>query len=149
ASILRSLRAFIVQILVSSTRGFASNGSPPRCKLRLQIRLLASVSPSFYYPSLGVRTMTISTFQETFSAQPVDITSVYFRKNPTNQRLESYPRRMVYGGREYTFVRDGLRYLVQKGQELIRLFDVTNGQTNYRLRVDEADHWTLVNMKAA
>jgi hypothetical protein len=93
--------------------------------------------------------MTISNFQETFSVQEVEITSVYFRKNPSRQRLESYPRRMVYGGREYTFVGDGLRFLVQKGQELISLFDVTDGQTNYRLRLDEANHWTLVNMKAA
>lgn len=79
----------------------------------------------------------------------IQITSVYFRNNPANQRFESYPRQMVYEGREYTFVEQGMRYLVQKGQELISLFDVSDGQTNYRLRLDEANHWTLVGMKAS
>jgi hypothetical protein len=93
--------------------------------------------------------MTISTFETTFNAQEVQITSVYFRNDPTKKRLETYPRRMVYGGREYTFIGDSLRYLVKRGQDLIRLFDVTDGETNYRLRLDEGNHWTLVNMKAA
>lgn len=83
-----------------------------------------------------------------FDEQEIQITAVYFRNNPAEQRLESYPRRMVYGGREYTFV-DGMRYVVKKGRELIRLFDVTDGQTNYRLRVDNDNHWKLVGIKAA
>lgn len=82
-----------------------------------------------------------------FDEQEIQITSVYFKTDPSRQRLESYPRRMVYGGREYTFT-DSMRYLVQKGQDLIRLFDVTDGQTRYRLRVDKDDRWTLVGMKA-
>ncbi len=93
--------------------------------------------------------MNISTFGETFNEQEIQITSVYFRNNPAKQRFESYPRRMVYGGREYTFAENGLRYLIKKGQQLIRLFDVSDGETNYRLRVDESNHWTLVGMKAA
>lgn len=92
--------------------------------------------------------MTISTFDDTFNEQEVQITSVGFRTSPSKQRFETYPRRMVYGGQEYTFLEDGLRYLVKKGQELIRLFDVSDGQHDYRLRVDEANHWTLVSMKA-
>lgn len=88
--------------------------------------------------------MEISTFNE----QEIQITSVYFRNNPTKQRFESYPKRMVYGGREYTFLEDSLRYLVQKGQDLIRLFDVSDGENSYRLRLDSTNHWTLVGMKA-
>ena len=88
--------------------------------------------------------MTIANFNET----EIQITSVYFRNNPEKKRLESYPKRMVYEGREYNFVESGMRYLVQKGQELIRLFDVSDGQTLYRLRLDGQNHWTLVNMKA-
>jgi hypothetical protein len=88
--------------------------------------------------------MTISNFNET----EIQITSVQFRNSPTKKRFESYPRRMVMDGREYTFV-DGMRYLVQKGQEFIKLFDMTDGENQYRLRVDEANHWTLVGMKAA
>lgn len=77
----------------------------------------------------------------------VEITSVYFR-NKQGKQLETYPRRMVYDDREYNFLEDSLRYLVQRGQQLIRLFDVSDGQAQYRLRVDEANHWTLVGIKA-
>ena len=84
----------------------------------------------------------------TFSEQEIEITSVYFRNSPGKQRFESFPKRMVYDGREYTFVEDSLRYLVQKGQEFIKLFDVSDGQTQYRLRLDPTNHWTLVGMKA-
>ncbi len=83
-----------------------------------------------------------------FANPEIQITSVYFRNKPGQQRLQSYPKRMVYQGQEYTFMEDGLRYLVHKGQQLINLFDVTDGQNSYRLRLDDTDHWTLVGMKA-
>jgi len=83
-----------------------------------------------------------------FGTREIQITSVYFRNNPAKQRFESYPRRMVMDGREYTFLESGMHYLVQKGQQLIKLFDVSDGQTQYRLRVDDDSHWTLVYMKA-
>lgn len=85
--------------------------------------------------------MTISHYEE----QEVQVTAVFFRNNPDKQRLESYPRRMVIDGREVNFVEQGMRYLVQKGQELIRLFDVSDGSMNYRLKLDGANHWTLVD----
>lgn len=88
--------------------------------------------------------MTISTFGE----QEVQITSVYFRTRQGAQHVESYPRRMVVDGREVNFVEQGMRYLVQKGQELVSLFDVSDGQTEYRLRLDQSDHWTLIGMRA-
>jgi hypothetical protein len=80
--------------------------------------------------------------------QEIEITSVYFRSGPDKRRFESYPKRMVYDGREYTFLESGMRYLVRKGQELIKLFDVSDGQMLFRLRLDQENHWTLVNMKA-
>jgi hypothetical protein len=84
-----------------------------------------------------------------FANPEVEITSVYFRKTNNKQRVESYPKRMIYEGREYSFLEDGLRYLIKTGKDLIRLFDVSDGQTQYRLRLDEANHWTLVGVKAA
>ena len=84
----------------------------------------------------------------TFSEQEIQITSVYFRHKSGAQRLQSYPKRMVYDGREYTFMESGIRYLVQKGQELIRLFDMSDGQAVYRLRLDGNNRWSLVNKKA-
>jgi hypothetical protein len=41
--------------------------------------------------------MTTSTFNE----RDVQITSVYFRGQSGQVRFESYPRRLVYKGREY------------------------------------------------
>lgn len=84
-----------------------------------------------------------------FETQEIQITAVYFRNNSEQHRLESYPKRMVYEGREYTFVESGMRYLVQKGQQLVKLFDVSDGQTEYRLRQDGDNHWSLINMRAA
>jgi hypothetical protein len=80
----------------------------------------------------------------------VEIVAVYFRNHPKNdQRFESYPKRMVYEGREYTFLEDGLRYLIKRGQQLIQLFDVSDGQNQYRLKLDETNQWSLVGMKTA
>jgi hypothetical protein len=91
---------------------------------------------------------TIS-FSSTFTGpQEVQITSVSFRNDPTNKRFESYPKRMIYRGREYTFTEPPMRYLIKKGQQLIKLLDVTDGNTQYRLRQEDANHWTLVNIKA-
>ena len=82
-----------------------------------------------------------------FFNKEIEITSVYFRNSQGKQRLESFPKRMVLDGREYTLLEGGLRYLVQKGQQLVKLFDVSDGQTDFRLRLDSNNHWTLVGMK--
>jgi hypothetical protein len=94
--------------------------------------------------------MTITSFDTNLSTNTeIEITSVYFRNNDNEQRFESFPRRMVYEGREISFIENGMRYLVQKGQQLIKLFDVSDGETQYRLRLDGSDRWTLVNMREA
>ena len=82
-----------------------------------------------------------------FTNQEVEITSVYFR-NSSNEHIKSYPKRMVYEGREYTFIEDGLRYLINTSQQLVKLFDVSDGKAQYRLRQDETNNWTLVGIKA-
>ena len=61
-------------------------------------------------------------------------------------QLNSFPRRMEFNGREYTFM-DGLRYLIHKGHQLVQIFDMTDGRRDYRLQFDNAEHsWTLVDM---
>lgn len=76
-------------------------------------------------------------------AKEVNVPELYFKNEG---RLTAFPRRVELDGREYTFM-DGLRYLVQKGQQLIQVFDMTDGARDYRLQFDDARHsWTLVDM---
>jgi hypothetical protein len=77
----------------------------------------------------------------------VEITALSFRVGSGEHQLEEFPRRMVWGEREYNFIDQGMQYLVRKGQELVRLFDVSDGQQDFRLRL-ENDHWTLIDAKA-
>ena len=75
----------------------------------------------------------------------VSVTSVYFRPG---RHLKGFPKRMEYEGREYTFIESGLRYLVQKGQQLFEIFDMTDGSQDYRLKFDSgANIWTLIGVK--
>lgn len=76
-------------------------------------------------------------------AREVNVPELYFKNEG---RLTAFPRRVELDGREYTFM-DGLRYLVQKGQQLIQVFDMTDGARDYRLQFDDGKHqWTLVDM---
>lgn len=77
----------------------------------------------------------------------VAITAVYFGGGA---KLKSFPKRMEFDGQEYTFLNNGIRYLVEKGQTLIQLFDMTDGDANYRLKFDTGEStWTLVNITDA
>lgn len=74
----------------------------------------------------------------------VSVTALYFRNN---RGIKSFPKRMEYDGQEFTFVESGLRYLIQKGQRLTQIFDMTDGTSNYRLRFDDRDQlWTLLDI---
>lgn len=81
--------------------------------------------------------------------QSIEITALAFSRRPRATKLESFPKRMVWQDREYSFVEIGMHFLVKKGQELVRLFDVSDGQNNYRLKCDSRNHWTLVSMRTA
>lgn len=61
--------------------------------------------------------------------------------------IKSVPRAVTIDNQYYTFVDAGLQYLVQQGQHLIKLFDLTDGHRQFRLRL-ENDIWSLVNIKA-
>jgi hypothetical protein len=74
----------------------------------------------------------------------VTVTALYFQNGP---ELTSFPKRIEFNGREYTFLESGLRYLIQKGQQLVQIFDMTDGATNFRLRFDQNQQlWTLVDV---
>lgn len=75
---------------------------------------------------------------------PVNVNAYYF----TGKEMKTFPRSIEYSDRAITF-RSGLRYLVQRGTEALRLFDMSgeDGLT-YRLQ-QNGDNWTLVGMKGA
>ncbi len=55
------------------------------------------------------------------------------------------PVKMRYKGREYTFTEIGLCHPTVKGQRTQHIFDVTDGEADYRLEFDTARlTWTLV-----
>lgn len=71
----------------------------------------------------------------------VNITSLSFR---STRDFTTYPRRMEYRGQAYTFL-NGLQYLIKKGSDVTRIFDMSDGSANYRLKCDDAQSsWTLV-----
>jgi hypothetical protein len=74
----------------------------------------------------------------------VNVTAWYFKNRRKN--LMSYPKRIEYDRREYTFA-EGLRLLVRQGKQAVQLFDMTDGNDNFRLRFDDQlQTWTLISI---
>lgn len=73
-----------------------------------------------------------------------EINSFYF-SNGT--QFKSFPREITVDQTRYAFL-DGLQYLVQRGQDVVRLFDMTDGVKTYRLRQHQGV-WTLVSLQTA
>ena len=77
----------------------------------------------------------------------VSVSAFYFKNNvKSGSGMRSYPRAIELDGTEVSFA-DGLSYLVRKGQQIVRLFDMTDGDNTYRLR-NTGSEWTLICMKA-
>lgn len=55
------------------------------------------------------------------------------------------PVKMRYRGREVTFTELGLRHPTVVGKRMVHVFDMSDGEADYRLEFDaEALTWTLV-----
>jgi hypothetical protein len=78
----------------------------------------------------------------------VNVTSFsFYRSKLQNKQLKTFPKQIELGNNHYTF-KDGFQYLVKSGEEMIRLFDMTDGHTTYRLRQDN-DQWLLIGTRPA
>ena len=76
--------------------------------------------------------------------QEVNVTALYFRNK---KQLKSFPKRMEFDGNQYEFLESGLQYQIIKEDEDLRLFDMTDGNADYRLRFDYKKLiWTLVSI---
>lgn len=76
--------------------------------------------------------------------QEVSVNAFYF----AGQGMKTFPREIEFGGQEITFA-SGLRYLVRKGSEAVRVFDMSSVDgLVYRLK-QQGDSWTLLATKGA
>lgn len=75
----------------------------------------------------------------------VNVSAFYFKNR--HEHLASFPKQMELDGRQYYFRDTALRYVVSKGNQLIQLFDVEDGQQTFRLR-NVGEEWQLVSMRA-
>lgn len=75
----------------------------------------------------------------------VNIVAYYFRSN--SARLRCFPKRMEWDGKQITFTETGLRHPTKKGARMVHIFDMTDGNADYRLEFDaEQLTWTLVSI---
>lgn len=75
--------------------------------------------------------------------QEIDVTSYYFQNN------HGFPRRIEFEGQSLNFMETGLRCLVQKGQQLIEIFNMTDGQNLYRLSFESTNRtWKLLSSRS-
>jgi hypothetical protein len=74
----------------------------------------------------------------------VEVNAFYFAHGHS---FKSFPRAITLDHKRYTF-QDGLQMLVQKGQDVVRYFDMTDGLNNFRLR-QEQEQWFLVSLRPA
>jgi len=73
----------------------------------------------------------------------VNVVAFYFKN--AGQRLKCFPRRIEYDGKRVDFTETGLLHPTRKGQRLVHVFDMTDGNADYRLEFDaERLDWTLV-----
>jgi hypothetical protein len=81
--------------------------------------------------------------QVTLINKKVNIVAYYFKND--KRRLRCFPRRMEYGGKRVDFTETGMVHPTQQGRRMIHVFDMTDGQADYRLEFDaQALSWTLV-----
>ncbi len=73
----------------------------------------------------------------------VNIVAYYFKSS--ERRLRCFPKRMEYEGKRVDFTETGLVHPTKKGQRMIHVFDMTDGNADYRLEFDAQNlSWKLI-----
>jgi hypothetical protein len=73
----------------------------------------------------------------------VSVVAYYFKN--AGKRLRCYPKRIEYEGKSIIFTEMGMRHPTKKGERMIHVFDMTDGQADYRLEFDAQQlTWTLI-----
>lgn len=71
-------------------------------------------------------------------SKEVEVTSFYFANGSTSR---CYPLSIKVDDQQISFLKDGLRCLVRKGQEVLQVFSMSDGEQLYRL-IFEPTHGT-------
>ena len=66
--------------------------------------------------------------------QTVNVQSFYFLNG--TRSIKTFPKQIELSGQVYDFI-DGLAYLVQKGQKVVKFFDMTDGVKTYHLKLED------------
>lgn len=75
----------------------------------------------------------------------VSVVAYYFRN--TGERLRCFPKRIEWEGKRVDFTETGLRHPTVKGHRMVHVFDMTDGNADYRLEFDaERLTWTLISI---
>lgn len=75
--------------------------------------------------------------------QEIDVTAFYFK----NSRV--FPRQIELEGERLSFLENGLRCLVQTGQNLIQIFNMSDGHKLYRLSFEPGNRtWKLLSSRS-
>jgi len=75
----------------------------------------------------------------------VSVVAFYFRN--TGEKLRCFPKRIEWDGKRVDFTETGLRHPTKKGTRMVHVFDMTDGNADYRLEFDaERLTWTLVSI---
>ena len=73
----------------------------------------------------------------------VNVVAFYFKN--AGQRLKCFPKRIEYEGHRVDFTETGMIHPTRKGQRMVHVFDMTDGNADYRLEFDAENlDWTLV-----
>ncbi len=78
-----------------------------------------------------------------YNDQEINVVSYYFNTS------RCFPRQIEVGGERLSFLETGLRCLVQKGQDLIQIFNMSDGQKLYRLSFEPSNRtWKLLSSRS-
>lgn len=73
----------------------------------------------------------------------VSVVAYYFKN--AGSRLRCFPKKIEYEGKSIIFTEMGMRHPTKKGERMIHIFDMTDGQADYRLEFNAQQlTWTLV-----
>lgn len=79
---------------------------------------------------------------KTTIGKPVSVTAIRFARN-----FETVPQRIEFEGQTINFIDEGLRFSIKHGNKITRLFDLTDGESLFRLRQEPSSPgWNLLSI---